>query len=125
MTEKKRCGLLMDLIIKLKKENDTETLEFIKTLVEDNVGLKKMYQIMTESTPISQFMGVETMADLPNTSKQQKLCDFTLKRLVNDFQERLEELKLRKDTPITGGRYNEMQLCIIHLQQLILDNLGK
>ena len=57
--------------------------------------------------------------------KPQKLCDFTLKQLLKDFEERLEHLKKRKDTPITNGRICEAQLGVLHIQQLILDNLGK
>lgn len=52
------------------------------------------------------------------------LCTETLEHLINDFNLRLKELKLRKSTPITEGRINEMQLCIIHLQGLVLENLN-
>lgn len=53
-----------------------------------------------------------------------KLCTKTLEHLINDFNIRLEELESRNLTPITGGRINEMQLNIVHLQRLLLDNLN-
>lgn len=53
-----------------------------------------------------------------------KLCTETLKYLINDYNLRLKELQSRESTPITEGRINEIQLCIIHLQGLVLENLN-
>lgn len=47
----------------------------------------------------------------------------TLDKLYQDFSVRLAELEKRKDTPITSGRINELQLCMIHIQTLILNTI--
>ena len=57
-----------------------------------------------------------------NTSNQ-PFCDITLKLILIDFEERLETLKKRKLTPITLGKINEIQECILYIQQKRLDNL--
>lgn len=122
MKEKERCKRLAELIAKLTKENDTNTLELIKSMVEkDTVSLQKTYQIFTESTPISQLMGVDTLADIIKP----KMCDYTLNQIYSEFNKRLEDLKTRKDTPITSGRINEMQISILYLQDMLLANLSK
>lgn len=51
------------------------------------------------------------------------LCNNTVKHILKDCEERLKVLEDRKQTPITLGRINEMQLLIVHLQQIILDNI--
>ena len=52
-----------------------------------------------------------------------KLCDNTLKHIIEDCEERLTVLESRKQTPITLGRINEIQLCIVYLQQHRLKNI--
>lgn len=49
----------------------------------------------------------------------------TLKIILTDFKKRLEILSKRKQTPITLGRINKIQLCIVYLQQKILDTITK
>jgi hypothetical protein len=62
-------------------------------------------------------------AESGNKSKP-LLCDVTLKYILKDFDERLKILESRKQTPITLGRINEIQLCICYFQQRLLDNIA-
>lgn len=51
------------------------------------------------------------------------LCGDTLKYILNDFEERLKILEEREQTSITLGRINEIQLCVVYLQQKLLEKL--
>ena len=51
------------------------------------------------------------------------LCDVTLRYILKDFEERLRILQERKQTSITLGRINEIQLSILYFQQKVLDNI--
>lgn len=53
----------------------------------------------------------------------EKLEPHTLRCILKDFEERLKILEERKQTPITLGRINEIQLCIVYIQQKILNQL--
>ena len=65
MTERDRNYLLMQLLIKLHKENDGNTIELLRTMVEnDTPAMKKSFEIMTKPTPISDLLGVKTLSDL-------------------------------------------------------------
>lgn len=52
------------------------------------------------------------------------LCNVTLNFILSDCKERLEILDKRKQTSITLGRINEIQLIVCYLQQKILDNIA-
>lgn len=54
----------------------------------------------------------------------EKLCKDTLRSIINDCNERMLVLENTKKTRITDGRISELQLCIIHLQDLFLKNLN-
>lgn len=58
-----------------------------------------------------------------NTSEK-SYCGI-IKSILIDFEERLKILEKRKQTPITLGRINEIQECILYLQQKIIKNIKK
>ena len=65
MTERERCKRLYILLQKLYNENDADSIELIKTFVEnDTPSIKKSYEIMLNPTSIASFFGVEKLADL-------------------------------------------------------------
>ena len=51
------------------------------------------------------------------------LCDVTLDYIIKDCKERLSVLEQRKQTSATLGRITEMQCMIVHLQQMVIDNI--
>ena len=65
MSEKDRCKRLMILIQKLYSENDVDSLELLKSLVDnDTDAMKKSYEIMLKPTPIAHLLGLNVLADL-------------------------------------------------------------
>lgn len=65
MSEKDRCKILMILIQKLYSENDIDSLELLKSLVDnDTDAMKKSYEIMLKPTPIANLLGLNVLADL-------------------------------------------------------------
>lgn len=67
MEERKRNSALMILLSKLNKNNDLESIALLKTMVEkDTPAMQKSFEIMTESTAISAFFGIDKMSDLGN-----------------------------------------------------------
>ncbi len=72
MTEKERNKRLMLLITKLYHENDIESIELIKTLIDnDTASMKLSFKIMTENTELSSLLGVENLSEL-NFKKDEK-----------------------------------------------------
>ena len=67
MKEQERNKRLMILIQKLHSENDIDSLELLKTLVDnDTEAMKKSFEIMLKPTPLSFLFGVDKLADLNN-----------------------------------------------------------
>lgn len=64
LSEVERNSRLMNLLIKLNQEKDFESIALLKTLVDnDTPAMKKSFQIMTESTPLSAFFGLKKLSD--------------------------------------------------------------
>jgi hypothetical protein len=71
MTEKDRCKIFMNLITKLYKENDTESLALLKTFADkDHPSIKKCYELMTESSPIADLFGYKNCSEMFNPDKK-------------------------------------------------------
>ncbi len=65
MKETERNIRLMNLIEKLYLENDTESIELLKTFVDnDTPSIKKSFEIMTKSSPISLLFGLNNMSEM-------------------------------------------------------------
>ena len=65
MIERDRNYLLMQLLIKLHKENDGNTIELLRTMVEnDTPAMKKSFQIMTQNSPLATLFGLNTLSEL-------------------------------------------------------------
>lgn len=70
MKERERNKKLMILVKKLHSENDIDSLELLKTLVDnDTEAMKKSFEIMLKPTPLSFLLGVDKLADLGRESK--------------------------------------------------------
>lgn len=65
--EVERNTRLMKLVMKLNVEGDTESLEFIQTMLEnDTPSMRRSFKIMTQSTPLSNFFGIKNMSETKN-----------------------------------------------------------
>mgnify|MGYP000849694076 CR=1 FL=1 len=70
MKERERNKRLMVLIQKLHSENDVDSLELLKTLVDnDTEAMKKSFEIMLKQTPLAFLFGADKLADLGLESK--------------------------------------------------------
>ena len=87
-----------------------------------------------DNEPNSEFE--DRISDLEEIEKELKLkletgnntkpvlCDFTLNYIIKDCKIRLNVLEQRKQTTSTLGRITEMQVFIVHLQQMSLDSMS-
>lgn len=64
MNKVKQCSIIMDLVHKLVKENDSDSIELLKFLTKDDKSLYKSIEIMTEPTPIANLLGYDKMGDM-------------------------------------------------------------
>lgn len=65
MIERERNRRLINLIVKLNTENNTESIELLKSMVDnDTDAMKKTFEILIKSTPISDFFGLNNLSEL-------------------------------------------------------------
>ena len=64
MNKVEQCRIIMDLVHKLAKENDNDSIELLKFLTKDDKSLSKSIEIMTEPTPIANLLGYDRMSDM-------------------------------------------------------------
>lgn len=86
MKEKDRNYRLMLLITKLHKENDKDSLELLKSMVDnDTPAMKKSFEIMTQNTSIADFLGVKTLSDLPTQSDADEKYNYWKENYIDDI----------------------------------------
>jgi hypothetical protein len=65
MTQRERNKRLLKLVGDLVRKEDVESLELIKTMLEnDTESMKHGFKLMTENSPIATFFGVENLSRL-------------------------------------------------------------
>jgi hypothetical protein len=64
LDEVERNKRLLKLIVKLNQDEDIESIELLKTMVElDSLSMQKSFEIMTQSTPLSALFGLKKLSD--------------------------------------------------------------
>lgn len=101
MSEKERCKRFMLLIQKLYKENDIENLELLETFsINDTSSIKKAFEIMTKSSPLSEFFGQKNLCEMETKNYKQ----FKLKKYNDGYI----VIELRQGFQLFGTlHYNE------------------
>lgn len=79
---------------------------------------------ITSPTQLKQFLASIGFNLELKEEPPQKLCNFTLRKIAKDIQDRILVLDKRKETPLSVARYAEAQLVSLHINTLILKNLN-
>ena len=105
-----------------------------KTMLQKIRSVKLCLMAHPDNEPNSEFE--DRISDLEEIENELKLkletgnntkavlCDFTLNHIIKDCKKRLAVLEQRKQTTSTLSRITEMQVFIVHLQQIALDNVS-